>query len=138
MYRSVTTVPSGTAISQRLAAPSVEVLALAVDAVAGPAVRVVAERQQRRHVVVGDEPDVAALAAVAAVRAAEGDRPLPPERHAARAAVAAAHVELALVDELGHRANATDSPSSECLPQRSACVRGLPAAGTPTAANTRV
>ena len=73
----------------------------------GPAVRVVAERQQRGHVVVGDEPDVAALAAVAAVRAAEGDRTLAPERHAARAAVAAAHVELALVDELGHRTNAT-------------------------------
>ena len=68
----------------------------------GPAVRVVAERQQRGHVVVGDQPDVAALAAVAAVRAAEGHRALAPERHAARAAVAAAHVELALVDELGH------------------------------------
>ena len=68
----------------------------------GPAVRMVTERQQRRHVVVGDQPDVAALAAVAAVRAAHHDRTLAPERHAARATVAAAHVELALVDELGH------------------------------------
>ena len=53
---------------------------------------------------VGDEPDVPALAAIAAVRTAEGHRPLPPERHAARATVAAAHVELALVDELGGHA----------------------------------
>ena len=73
----------------------------------GPPVRVVAERQQRGDVVVGDQPHVAALAAVAAVGPAEGDRALPPERHAARATVAAAHVELALVDELGHRVHAT-------------------------------
>ncbi len=46
-------------------------------------------------------------AAVAAVGPAEGDGTLPPERHAARATVAAAHVELALVDELGHRVHAT-------------------------------
>ena len=102
MYRSLTTVPSGTVDLERLAAPAVQVLALAVDAVVGPAVRVVAEGQQRRHVVVGHQPHVAALAAVAAVRATEGDRTLPAERHAARAAVAAANVELALVDELGH------------------------------------
>ena len=79
-----------------------QVLALAVDAVVGPAVRVVAEGQQRGDVVVGDQPHVAALAAVAAVRAAEGDRTLAAERHAAGAAVATAHVQLALVDELGH------------------------------------
>ena len=62
---------------ESLAAPAVEVLALAVHAALGAPVRVVAEREQRRHVVVGDEPDVAALAAVAAVRAAER-RPGPP------------------------------------------------------------
>ena len=86
---------------ERLATPAVEVLALAVHAVLGATVRMVAEREQRRHVVVGDQPDVAALAAVAAVRAAVHDRTLAPERDAARAAVAATHVELALVDELG-------------------------------------
>ena len=62
---------------ERLAAPAVQVLALAVHAVGGPAVRVVTEREQRRHVVVGDEPDVAAVAAVAAVRARPSPRGLP-------------------------------------------------------------
>jgi hypothetical protein len=70
---------------------------------------VVAERQQRRHVVVGDEPDVAALAAVATVRTTERDGALTAEGHAACATVAAAHVELALVDELGHVDQAYDA-----------------------------
>ena len=39
----------------------------------GPAVRVVAEREQRRDVAVGLQPDVAAVAAVAAVGTALGD-----------------------------------------------------------------
>ena len=80
-----------------------------MDAVVGPTVRVVAERQQRRHVVVGDEPDVAAVAAVAAVRAAHGDGALTAEADAARAAVTAASVQLALVDELGHFGRLTPS-----------------------------
>ncbi len=62
---------------ERLTAAAVQVLALAVDAVVGAAVRVVTEREQRRHVVVGDQPDVAAVAAVAAVRAAHRDRDPP-------------------------------------------------------------
>jgi hypothetical protein len=92
-----------------LAATAVEVLAPAVGAVGRPAVGVVPEGEQRRHVVVGDEPHVAALAAVAAVGAAVDDRALAPEAHRARAAVAAAHVELALVDELGHLVHATEA-----------------------------
>jgi hypothetical protein len=60
---------------------------------------VVPEGQQRRDVVVGDEPDVAAVAAVAAVRTALGDVGLPAERHRARPTVAALDVEAALVDE---------------------------------------
>ena len=87
---------------ERLAAAAVEVLALAVDAVVGSAVRVIAERQERRHVVVGDQPHVAAVAAVTAVRAADGDGTLAPEADTARAAVTTASVQLALVDELGH------------------------------------
>ena len=51
-------------------------------------------------VAVGQQPDVAAVAAVAAVGAALGDVGLAPERDRARAAVAAPHVELRLVDEL--------------------------------------
>ena len=81
---------------------TVHVLALAVDAAAGAAVRVVAKGQQRRDVVIGDEPHVASPAAVATVRPALGDGPFPTKRDAARSPVTAAHVELRLVDELGH------------------------------------
>ena len=127
MYRSLDDRALGHGDLEVVAAAAVEVLALAVDAVAGPPVGVVAERQQRGHVVVGDEPDVAALAAVAAVRAAHRHRTLAPERHAARAAVAAAHVELALVDELGHRDHATGvEPLPEFRPSECS-VRGVPA-----------
>ena len=72
----------------------------------GPAVGMVAEGEQRGHVAVGDQPDVAALAAVAAVGPALGHVRLAAERDAAGAAVAAPHVELALVDESGHDAAA--------------------------------
>ena len=67
-----------------LTAAAVHVLALAVDAVLGAAVRVVPEADQRRDVAVGDEPHVAALAAVAAVRPAHRDGALTPERDAPR------------------------------------------------------
>ena len=59
----------------------------------------VAEIDQRIEVVFGDEDDVAALAAVAAVRAAELDELLPPERDHAVAAVAGAQVDLGLVEK---------------------------------------
>ncbi len=48
---------------------------------------------ERRPLGVRDDHDVAAVAAVAAVGAAFGDMRLAPERHAARAAVAAFHVD---------------------------------------------
>ena len=94
--------PLGHVDLQVLAPPAVQVLALAVGAAGGAAVGVVAEGEERGHVAVGDEPDVAALAAVAAVGAAVDDRTLPPEADAARPAVAPADVEPALVDEGGH------------------------------------
>ncbi len=62
-----------------LTAAAVHVLALAVHAVAGAPVGMVAVGEQRRHVAVGLQPDVAALAAVAAVRAAERDGALAAE-----------------------------------------------------------
>ncbi len=62
----------------------------------------IAEGQERRHVVVGHEPHVTAVAPVAAIRAAEGHGTLAAEADTARAAVATASVQLALVDELGH------------------------------------
>jgi hypothetical protein len=54
--------------------------------------------------VVGDEPHVATVAAVAPVRSTAGDVRLAAERHRARAAVASLDVEAALVDELSQDA----------------------------------
>jgi hypothetical protein len=81
---------------------AVEILALAVHTVAGPAVRMVPEGQQRGHVAVGDQPDVAPLAPIAPVRPAVDHRPLPPEADAAGATVASLDVQLAFVDEPRH------------------------------------
>ena len=88
-----------------LAVPPVAAFARPVTAVAGPAVRVVAEGEERGDVAVGDKPDVAALAAVTAVGATLRDVRLPPERHRAGAPVARLHVELGLVDEPRHRSS---------------------------------
>jgi hypothetical protein len=59
--------------------------------------------------VVGDQPHVATLPTIAAIGTAAHDGPFPPKAHRARAAVAATHVELALVDELGHLVHATEA-----------------------------
>jgi hypothetical protein len=59
----------------------------------------VPEREQRSDIVVGDQPHVAAFATVAAVRAAQGDVGLTPERNCARAAVTRLHMDLALVNK---------------------------------------
>ena len=92
----------------------VALLALPVGAVLGPAVRVVPEGEQRRHVAVGDEPDVAAVAAVAAVGPALGDVGLPAERHAAGAAVAAPDVHAHLVDELTDTTESASASGASC------------------------
>ena len=84
------------------AARAVAALAHAVGAVVGPAERLVLERQQRRHVVVGDQHDVAPAAPVASVGPALGHVRLTTEGHRAGAPVARLHVQVALVDELGH------------------------------------
>ena len=81
-------------------ARAVPLLSLAVRAGLGPPVRVVAEREERRDVAVGLEPHVAARPAVTAVGTALGRVRLLAERRAAGAAVAAANVQLRLVDEI--------------------------------------
>ncbi len=58
--------------------------------------------EERRLVLGRHEPDVAAVAAVAAVGAAPVDVRLAPPRHRAGAAVARARVQLGLIDEAGH------------------------------------
>ena len=78
-------------------------LPLTVRAIAGGAVRVVLEGEQRGDVAVGHEPHVAAAAPVAAVGAAPGNVRLAAERHAAGTAVARLDVDLGFVKESGHR-----------------------------------
>ena len=81
---------------------AMHVFALAVHAVTGATVRMIAKREQRRDVAVGDEPDVATLSAIAAVGATHDDRPLATERDAACAAVAAPHIQLRFINKSGH------------------------------------
>jgi hypothetical protein len=85
-----------------LTAVAVLALALAVRAALGCPVRVVLEGDQRRDVVVDDEPHVPAGAPVAAVGTALGGVRLPPERHRARAAIATLDMQPTLIDELRH------------------------------------
>src|SRR5512143_696405 len=88
---------------QRFATPSVLILALAVHTVGGASMGMIAKREQRGDVAIGDEPHVATLSPIATVRATECHRPLPAEGDHAGTTVTAAHVELGLVDEPAHR-----------------------------------
>ena len=78
------------------------VAAHAVDAGLGLEMLLVAIVDQRVQPVDGLQPDIAAAAAVAAVRPAELDEFLAPERHRAGAAVAGADIDLGLIEKF-HR-----------------------------------
>ena len=84
----------------------------------------VAEVDQGVEVVFGDEDDVAALAAVAAVRAAELDEFLPPERDHAVAAVAGAEVDLGLVEKLHDCGHQKRNGGRRCTGPRTAIRSG--------------
>ena len=83
-----------------VAASSVLVLAAPVLAAVAAVEPLVAQIQQGGQVRVRHHPDVAAVAAVAAVRTAPGYELLAAKAHAAAAAVAGLHRDLNLVDEL--------------------------------------
>jgi len=89
----------GHADGQALAVLAGLAAALAVHAVAGHVFALVAEVHQRGHVVVHLQDDGAAVAAVAAVRAAGGDVFLPVEGHRAVAAAAGPHGDPGLINE---------------------------------------
>ena len=86
-----------------VAVGAIALLAHAGHAVLGLHVLHVAVVDQRVEVLHALDPDVAAAAAIAAVRAAELDELLAPERDAAVAAVAGADVELGKVEEFHGR-----------------------------------
>jgi hypothetical protein len=62
----------------------------------------VAKAQERRLIVIGDNPDVATLAAIPTVRTALGDVRFPSKTDAAGPAVACFGVQLGRIDEGGH------------------------------------
>ena len=99
--------PTGTLITTSGAPAPVSVATGAIAALLRAEMLRVAEVDQRVQVLHRLEHDVATLAAVAAVRAAELDEFLAAERDHAVAAVAGAQVDLGLVEKL-HRA-----PSNE-------------------------
>jgi hypothetical protein len=78
-------------------------LALTVHTIGRAPMRVIAEAEQRCNVAVGDQPHVAASAAVATIGTTFGDMSLAPERDAARATVACFHVQATFIDERGHQ-----------------------------------
>ena len=78
------------------------VLAHAAAAVLGGEMLLIAVIDERVEAVDGERDDVAAVAAVAAVRPAVFDELLAPERNAAVAAVAGADIDLGFVEEF-HR-----------------------------------
>ncbi len=110
VLRSRTVVPSGTVDDEVLAPVTVTLVPRAVGPRLRLAVRMVPEREQRRDVAVGLEPDVAALAAVAAVGPALGHVGLTAHRDCAGTAVATLDVELRLVDETPVPAVTHDRP----------------------------
>jgi len=73
--------------------------ALTVHAVVGDVFALVAKVHQRGHVVVDNEDDVAAVAAVAAVGAARGDVLFAVEHHSAIAALARAAEDARLINK---------------------------------------
>jgi hypothetical protein len=92
----VITVPAGGAVL---------VLVASVLAALGLVVPPVLEVEQRRQLAVGDHHDRAAVATVAARRAAARDAVFAPHRRRAVAAIAGLHVDDGFVDEL-HRGQA--------------------------------
>src|SRR5690606_16141507 len=86
-----------------LALGAVHLAALAVVAGLGLEMLLVAEVDQGVQPIGRLDPDVAALAAVAAVGAAVGNEFFATERDGARAAVAGANIDLGLIEELHGR-----------------------------------
>ncbi len=81
-------------------APAMAILAHAVHAGLALEMLLVAKVDQRVQPLDAFGHDIAAASAVAAVRPAEFDEFFAPERHAARPAIAGAHIDFRLVEKL--------------------------------------
>ena len=92
------------------------VLAFAVAALLGLEMLLVAVVEQRVQIGDAFDDNVAAFAAVAAVRTAELDELLPPEADAAIAAIARTHIDLGLIEELHGGLNNIDFVKAGLVP----------------------
>ena len=120
-----------------VAAGAGPVLAHAALAALGLEVLLVAIVDERVEIIHALDPDVAALAAVAAVGPAEFDELFAPESDAAVAAVARAHVDLGLIQEF-HEANAFSVAARGLLRSYRSTGRSMPRAWhQPAACPTR-
>ena len=87
---------------QVFSASSVEILPHSRHTVFATTMRMITERHQGRHVVVGDQPYRTTVATVATVRTAVHHRTFAAETHATRATVATTHVQLRFVNKRTH------------------------------------
>lgn len=85
---------------QVIAALAVALAAHPVFAALGLEFPLVTEIDQRVEILVGQQPDAAAITAVAAIRPAERDELLATESHAAIAAIAGGDGDFDFIDEL--------------------------------------
>jgi hypothetical protein len=74
-----------------------------VHAITSNAVWVIAKSQKRRHVAVGDQPNISTLTAIAAIWTAHGFRTFTTKGHTSSSTVTGAHIQLAFVDEMTHQ-----------------------------------
>ena len=81
---------------------TVKVLTFSMHTVTSTPVWMVSKGEQRRHIVVGDQPDVATIATITTIWAAVHHGAFTPKRHAPGPSVTSAEVQLTFVDELRH------------------------------------
>ncbi len=96
-------------------------LPLTVHTVGGPPEGMVTKPKERRHVVVRQQPDIAAIAAVTAIGAAFGHVRFTAKRHRARATVPGLGMNLRFIDEPGHARVCRTTP-----PRRAFTLRSRP------------
>jgi hypothetical protein len=87
---------------QVFARTAVKILALAVDPVVCTPVRVVTKGQERCHVAIRNQPNLATPATIATIGPTEGNGALATETDAAGSAIAGTYIQLAFVDKGTH------------------------------------
>jgi hypothetical protein len=95
-----------------------QIFTFAMHSIGGTPMRMISKCQQRRHVVVCNEPYIAAATTVTTIRATHGHWAFTTERNAASTAVAAAYIQLGFVNKGAHRGE------TRLFPYQGACTVG--------------